>query len=513
MMQMYHHFFKTSPMNSKAYIITAILIISATPLLAGYYEDGIRSYNKKEYEEAKVQFKKAVEVFPKNGNAYFYLGEIERNLGNFDKAIEYYRLAVENNASKKYYKMSYWNLAIITEQMGNYNELVKMCKTFWRRAGDKGMKSKAETLINKSIWSDTAEAVEKYNRGMKLKNSNMEDAVKHFRDAISADSRFLAPKFELGLWHYREGRIHDATSQFSEIVSRVPFYGDVHLLLGNIYYNEGKYSHAVEHLTGAIDYSLVGGDTEYELYLKRGTSYFKLGQFESAKKDLQTSSKMKPGETEPLLMLSAVNIKLENYDEALKALFSVEKKKPNDTSVLLQIGSIHYRKNDIRYITYFDRLYSTLSAVEEKAPEGYRRAMEILARHYYEKANFPHAKEVMDFISSENWDSTMRLIAARTAYGLKDYEKAIVEYEKLSLGSEDSAFLAASYSKTGRNERAREIVRRYFNDDKFISLARNHRALKSIIEEIEKERAIQNAVPNKSSESKSTSTPLEPGKN
>ncbi len=500
-------------MKLKASIISAILIASTTPLLAGYYEDGIRSYNKKQYDDAKVQFEKAVEVFPENGNAYFYLGEIERNLGNFDKAIEYYRLAVENHASKKYYKMSYWNLTIITEQMGNYNELVKMCKTFWRRAGDRGMKTKVETLINKSIWSDNAEAVEKYNSGMKLKKSNMEEAVKHFRDAISADSRFLAPKFELGLWHYREGKIYDATALFSEIVSRVPFYGDVHLLLGNMYYNEGKYSSAAEHLSSAIDYSLVGGDIEYELYLKRGTSYFRLGEFESAKKDLHTALRMKPGQIEPLLILSAVNIKQENYDEALKTLTLVEKKKPNDPSVLLQIGSIHYRKNDARHIAYFDRLYLALSAKEEKAPEGYRRAMEILARHHYEKSNFAHAKKVMDFISSERWNSSMRLIAARTSYGLKDYQNAIVEYEKLSLGSEDSAFLAAAYVKTGRNERAREMVRRYFNDDKFISLARNHRGLKTIINEVERERAAQNAAPNKSSENKSTSTPLEPGKN
>lgn len=500
-------------MKLKANIIAAIIIAFVAPLLAGYYEDGIRSYNKKEYDDAKSHFEKAIEVAPKNGNAYFYLAEIERTLGNFDKAIEFYRLAVENNASKKYYKMSYWNLTIITEQMGNYNELVKLCKTFWRRAGDRGMKSKAETLINKSIWSDNADAVEKYNKGMKLKNTNMDEAVKNFREAISTDARFLAPKFELGLWHYREGRIYDATSYFSEIVSRVPFYGDVHLLLGNIYYNEGKFGRAVDHLTGAIDYSLIGGDTEYELYLKRGSSYFKLGELEKAKKDMQTASKIKPGEVDPLLVLSAINIRQENYDDALKSLSLVERKKPNDPSVLLQMGSIFFRKNDGRFVGYFDRLYSALSASEEKAPEGYRRAMEILARHHYEKSNLSHAKEVMEFISSENWDGTMRLIAARTAYGLKDYEKAIVEYEKLSLGSEDSAFLAAAYSKVGKTERAREMVRQHFNDEKFISLARNHRGLKSIIEEIEKERAAQNSAPNKSIENKSSTAPIEPGKN
>jgi tetratricopeptide (TPR) repeat protein len=476
-------------MNLKVNIFFAVFLFAAVPLFAGYYEDGIRAYNKKNYDDAKVQFEKAVEVFPNNGNAYFYLGEIERNLGNFEKAIEFYRLAVENNAAKKYYKMSYWNLTIITEQMGNYNELVKLCKTFWRRAGDKGMKTKAETLINKSIWSDNADAVEKYNKGMKRKTDNAEEAMKHFREAIAADSRFLAPKFELGLWHYREGRVSEATSYFSEIVSRVPFYGDVHLLLGNMYYNEGYYARAADHLTGAIDYSLVGGDTEYELYLKRGTSYFKIGEFDRAKKDMLIAVKMKPNDLEPLFILSAINIKQEQYDDALKSLASLEKKKPNDPALLFQIGSIYYRKNDERHIRYFDRLFSALSASEDKAPEGYRKAMEILARHHYEKSNLAHAKEIIDFIPGEHLDATMRLISARTAYGLKDYEGAIAHYEKISIGSEDSAFLAAAYLKTGKIERARELVHRYYHDEKFISLALNHRGLKSIIEGIEKDRA------------------------
>ncbi len=473
-------------------------LLSAFPLFAGYYDTGVKYFMHRRYDDAKEELLKAVEANPGNGNAYYYLGETERSLGNYDRAVEFYQKAVDNNASRKYFKMSYWNLVVLTEQRGNYNELVKTCKIFWKRAGDSGMKSKAETLINKSIWSDNTEAVEKYNQGMKFKINSPDEAMKNFREAVSLDSRFLAPKFEIGLWHYRNDRVEDAIGYFGEIVGRVPFYGDVHLLLGNIYYNRGSYRYAVEHLGRAIDYSLVKGDTEYELYLKRGSSYFKIGEHEKAKADLDVARNMKPRELEPLLLLSAVQIKQGNYDEALKSLNAAEKMRPGDAGILLQIGSIHYRKNDGRYVKYFDRLYEGLRDSEEKSPEGCLRAMELLARAHYEKSNLERARAVLKFISPERWDGIMRLMAARTAYGLKDYSGAVENYEKLYLGSEDSAFLAAAYIRTGKNDRAKALVERYYNDEKFMSLAKNHRGLKAVIAEIGKERRARETAPKES---------------
>ena len=469
-------------------ILPVIILLTGIPLLAGYYDAGVRFFMHRRYDEAKDQLQKAVETMPGNGNAYYYLGETERNLGNYEKAIEYYQKAVDNNASHKYYKMAYWNLVVLTEQRGNYNELVKSCKIFWRRAGDRGMKSKVETLVNKSIWSDNADAVGKYNAGMKVRDGSPDEAMKNFREAISIDSRFLAPKFEIGLWQYKQGRVSEAVSYFNEIVGRVPFYGDVHLLLGTIHYNQNSYSYAIEHLSRAIDYSLVGKEAEYEIYLKRGSSYFKTGDYEKARSDIAVARRMNPGEIEPLLLLSAIHIKLENYEEALTSLAAIEKKRPDDPGVLLQIGSIHYRKNDGRFLGYFDRLYQALSASEKFAPESYGRAMEILAKAHYEKSRFERAKAVMDFIPEERRNGDLRLMAARTAYGLRDYDSAIGNYEKLSLGSEDSAFLAAAYTRKGKNENARRLVERYYSDEKFMALAKNHRGLRSIISEIEKER-------------------------
>ncbi len=480
----------------KLYISIPIFIfMMIMPLLASYYQSGMRLFMHKRYDEAKVQLEKAVEANPSDGNAYYFLGETVRTLGDLDRATEYYQKAVDGNISRKFLKMAYWNLIVLTEKRGNYNELVKSLKIFWRKTGDGGAKNKVEKLINKSIWSDNAEAVEKYNRGMRLKKNTPEEADSNFREAITLDSRFLAPRFEIGLIHYRKGELPGAVNNFREIVSRVPFYGDVHFLLGNIYYNQGEYGYAIEHLSRAIDFSLVGKDSEYDMYLKRGGAYFKRSEYQKAGEDISMASRLKPGEMDPLLLLAAIRIKQENYDEALSSLSAIEKRKPADPNVLLQLGSIYYRKNDGRYVGYFERLYDVLSSEGTYSPQGYSRAMELLAKSHYEKLRLEQAKRVIDFIPEERWDTALRLTAARTAYGLKNYENAVKHFEKVHLRSDDSAYLAAAYTKTGRSDRAKSLVERYYYDDDFMKLARKHSELKRLIGDVEKDRKKREPAP------------------
>ena len=475
--------------TNKLYILVPLFVIlMIMPLVASYYQSGMRLFMHKRYDEAKVQLEKAVEADPSHGNAYYFLGEVERTLGDLDRATVCYQKAVDGTISRKFLKMAYWNLIVLTEKRGNYNELVKSLKIFWRKTGDGGAKNKVEKLINKSIWSDNVEAVEKYNLGMRQKRKSTEEADRNFREALALDSRFLAPRFEIGLIHYGKGELPGAVNNFREIVSRVPFYGDVHFLLGNIYYNQGEYGNAIEHLSRAIDFSLVGKETEYYMYLKRGGSYFKRADYQKAEQDISLANRLKPGDMDPLLLLAAIHIKQENFDEALSSLAVIEKSRPSDPNVLLQLGSIHYRKNDRRYVEYFERLFNVLSSEKKFVPSGYNRAMELLAEAHFEKLHLEQARRVIDFIPEDRWDTALRLTAARTAYGLKDYESAVKHYEKIHLRSEDSAYLAAAYTKTGKTGMAKSLVERYYYDNGFMNHARKHGDLKRIIGDIEKSR-------------------------
>lgn len=81
--------------------------------LAGIY------YDRKEYEKAIELYSKAADADNNNGDAYFKLGECYRKLSNIDKAITYYKKAVEA-AENLYLFESLFHLGIGYLQKENY---------------------------------------------------------------------------------------------------------------------------------------------------------------------------------------------------------------------------------------------------------------------------------------------------------------------------------------------------------------------------------------------------------
>lgn len=70
-------------------IAFALAIFSAPgPLFADYYGQGRQYYMRKNYTKAKEMFLKAADPGG-SGNAYYFLGEIEKLQGNYKEAEEY----------------------------------------------------------------------------------------------------------------------------------------------------------------------------------------------------------------------------------------------------------------------------------------------------------------------------------------------------------------------------------------------------------------------------------------
>ena len=72
----------------KYFLINIILVIffsfNVTYLFAqkNYYEEGVSLYNKKQYEESKVKFEKAIVFNPKSEKSYLFLAKIFQNNKN-----------------------------------------------------------------------------------------------------------------------------------------------------------------------------------------------------------------------------------------------------------------------------------------------------------------------------------------------------------------------------------------------------------------------------------------------
>ncbi|MFH0975480.1 MAG: tetratricopeptide repeat protein [Spirochaetota bacterium] len=475
------HFLKT--------LIITLLFLSATgKLYAGYYDEGCKFFSYKNYEKARDMFLKSIEASD-DGNSYYFMGEIEKIEGNYDKAEEYYKLAVTKYMNAKYKKLAYWNIIVLKEQKGKYNEMVIACRELWDAMRDDGAKKKVEALINKFLWTDNDEAKSLYNSGAEYKKKNVHDKAREaFYNAQRIDSAFLAPKFELGLMFYNEKNASQAIDYFNDIIDKIPFYGEVHLLLGDIYFNKQSYRNAIDHLSKAGEYGFFDNKTKYSLVFKIGTSYYETGDFEKAQEEFIFASELNKKALDPLLFLSAIYIKKNNYEQAISVLLKAKELNQNNPEIIFQIGSIYYKMNDQKYTQYFSQLLNKYFQSKETIPQKYLKAFTLLLKNNYDNKKYDDASKIIEILPESQKSGDINLMSAKSYHYTGKHEKAIEYFEKLSLGNDDRYLLCISYARSGSAVKAKELLLSLSNINGYFEKSKSDAAIKKIAYEIENDR-------------------------
>lgn len=493
---MYTSHMRAHTSNMKPLKILCISTIAAVSLsitgsaYAGYYDQGLYFYRVKNYEKAREMLIKAGET-SNDGHCYFFLGDIEMQENNFDKALEYFKLSVNRVISPKYLRLSYANIMIILEQRGDYMGVVKMSKEMSLKMGDGDARVRVEALINKFLWTDNQDAKAEYEKGIRFRNlGKTDDAESSFKAALKTDSAFLAPKFELGLLYLKAGNTTDAVRCLNDVADKIPFYGDVQVVLGDIQFQKESYRQALAHFSKALDYGFFDAGTLYLIYIKRASSFYNIREYKKAGESVAEALKLNPKSMEAFFLLSAIDIKEENYAEALKTLERAEALEPDNTEILFQLGSVHYKTASKKYIQYFDRLFDLNAARQKETPQKYHKAFALLAKAYHESSQDARALAIADKLPEKYLDTEMKFMLARTHAQLGNTDKAIGYFEKLSLSSDDDRYLlCALYGRAGQKDKSKRILLGL--PKSYLERARGDAALSGIARDIDEERRIK----------------------
>ena len=467
------------------------LISASAPLFAGYYEQGRSYYTYKKYDKAKEMFLKAAETSD-SGDAYYFLGEIEKLQGKYREAEEYYKTAIaKKNISRQYLINAYWNAVVLAEQREDYESVIKLCREMWQKTGEGGARQKIESLINKLLWTDNSDAIDKYREGIELKkNGKTNESLSRFYDSLRFAPSFLAPKFEIGMIAYKSGDLDLTASYLSEIAASIPFYTDVRVILAEIYFTRHRYQAAIDHYGKILEFGFIDSAAEYRIRVKLAICYYNTNDFEDSEKEIEKALLFRGKSVELLLLLSAVKIKTGKYDEALKALHKAKSADPENPEVLYQLGSIYYKENDARYGSYFDRLFDLVSGKKSHQPK-YTKVFIILAKNHLENKNYSRVIGIIKALDEKSQSYETSLLAAKAFYHLKKYDEAIDYFEKISLGNEDKYLLCKAYALSGRREKAKSILHELFYAGEYLSKAKQDPALAGIAQEIEKDKPIK----------------------
>ncbi len=469
----------------------ATITFAAAPLKAGYHQRGKTYYVYRKYDRAKEMFLKVVEKY-EHGDSYYFLGEIEKIQKNYPQAEKYFSRAAElTNTNRKYRKNAFWNMIVLAEQRGNLDDVVRACKKMWATLHDSSARQKVEKLINKFLWTENTEAIKEFKKGTALKKrKKIDEAIKHFQSAISTDSSFLAPKFELSLIYYKRGDYSSAASYLREITGRISFYAEAHLMLGDIYFHDKSYSYARDHFIKALDFSFSGKSTTSRITWRIAEASYAARDYKNAADYAEKALKLRRNSLKALLILSASRIKMDDYDGALKALRRAARIKPGSPLILYQTGSLYYRQKDDRYIRYFDRLFNLLSP-EKRKSSRYRRAFHILAKSHFEKKQYKRVVTITGAFPGESRNFEMTLIRGKSLYRLRRYDKSIDILETISLAPRDAALLCRAYALSRRKEKAKAMLLKYRYSDEFNDEADKSRILSRLKKEIEREKKLK----------------------
>ncbi len=470
----------------KKLLSTCLILIFAYTgaFAANYHGMGRSAYVYRNFDKAREYFLLDVKENPNRGDSYYFLGELEKTLKRYDESLKYFQITVTKNTTRKYLINSYWNIIILYEEKGDYTSLVKYCRELWFRTGDGSAKKKIETIVNKLLWTDNDQAILKYNQAAELsKKGDKPGAMQLYRECLTIDSSFLAPRFELGMNAYNSGNESEALTQLNYIGTRIPFYAEVHLILGEINFNNKNYNAAIENFSSVINFGFIDKSTEYNTLLKRGTCYYHLNNYDEAQKDIASSLDFIKKDVEPLIILSAIYIKKKDFDNALKILSRAESISGSNPNILFQTGSIYYFKNDPRFSSYFDRLYD-VTKNSDNGIKQFLKAFKLLLNDTFEKKNYSRSLEISESINKIEKDSDVILISAKSSYYLKQYAKTIEFFEKISLNNSSRLMLASAYARNENKTKAIELLKIILNDESVKNEAMKDSLLKSYIEEM-----------------------------
>jgi len=111
----------------KTFIIYLFLILNVMAIQSNYFEEGIKLYQKKEFDESKLLFEKDIVFNPKNEKSYLYLAKIFKENNNDEELeINLNNVLLLNPQNDE----AIYMLTLLKIKQSDYNQAKELIKQF-----------------------------------------------------------------------------------------------------------------------------------------------------------------------------------------------------------------------------------------------------------------------------------------------------------------------------------------------------------------------------------------------
>jgi len=318
---------------TKALIIIALLAIlfyvGRPKLGAFFYNQGIRSYDQKQYKQAIDYFKKSLWVDPGSKEAHFSLGNAYAKAKFPEEAIREYKKAVEIDPA---FLMALHALRDAYSDQQKYPDALAILK----KARDLNPSDKALTDLYESTAFLYACALLDEATGLYL-SADKAQAYTKLKEAINVYPGFGFAHYTLALFYYNDSDYDQARKILSIVMAEDPYFWPAYKLSADIYFENGEYGSASSDYQKAV--SLNSNDAGLNNNL--GISLMQLERYDEAIPYLQKARTLNPDNIDTQYGLASVLRDSGRLKESAAEYERLVQKKPDYPNVHNDLGDVY----------------------------------------------------------------------------------------------------------------------------------------------------------------------------
>ena len=327
---------------------------------------GVVHSSKDFYDYAEYEYKKTLEINPKDIEAHYNLGNAYERKGILDNAIKEYQDAIRYNP---YYADAYNNLGsiykktqLLDKAIEHYKKAIQ-CNPFNPHYYDNlGLVYHEEKLYK--------EAVIEFTRALKINSEmpathnhlgntykemgNIKNALAEYKTAIELDPATADFYNNLGIVYTNIGQLEEAMDEFETAIRLDPKLANTYNNLGIAHAKKGDLDKAIDELNKAVVLGFDNADVHNNLagvYLTKGLT-------DNAIVELKLALKFNPKDSNAHCNLGNAYISKNLVDEAISEFKKAVTYNTTDGELYYYLGNAFYRKEQ-----YDDAVYTLNQSV------------------------------------------------------------------------------------------------------------------------------------------------------
>lgn len=307
----------------------APVISEENPTIQRLLDEGTAAIQSGEIDAAFRAFNNILVLQPDHPEAYFRLGQVYINKGDFNKAEEVLLKTTELDPLNARYSI---NLGNFYEQTNRRPKALDE----YQRIVDSGTRDTRVKEAEKRLSLATGQAL--------AKKGEMNAALLIFNGLLldyPDDPIILA---NIGATYVFLDRTQEAENTFRRLVKLDPKHTIGHMNLANIFERTGRPEDAMRHLQKIIDLNVdatMTKEARIRYGIINGREYLRRRDWPNAVKVFQEVINLDPKRTEAFFNIALANLSLGNTEIAEKGFLSVIKVTPDDFSARLNLGSLY----------------------------------------------------------------------------------------------------------------------------------------------------------------------------